>query len=98
MPADAEAIRRQLPVLEEMGFGISDFGHDTFMVDALPVHLQAGSPLVILSGIAKALEESGATARATLRETRYRPKRLNGWSKISQKPKCPTPARTEDRR
>ena len=72
MPADAEAIRRQLPVLEEMGFGISDFGHDTFIVDALPVHLQAGSPLVILSGIAKALEESGAQARATreaLRET-----------------------------
>ena len=72
MPADAEAIRRQLPVLEEMGFGISDFGHDTFMVDALPVHLQSGSPLVILTGIAKALEEGGAKARATreaLRET-----------------------------
>jgi DNA mismatch repair protein MutL len=55
-----------------MGFGISDFGHDTFMVDALPTHLQAGSPLVILTGIAKALEEGGAKARATreaLRET-----------------------------
>ena len=72
MPADAEAIRRQLPVLDEMGFGISDFGHDTFIVDALPTHLQDGSPAVILSGIAKALEESGAQARATreaLRET-----------------------------
>ncbi|MBI9020532.1 MAG: DNA mismatch repair endonuclease MutL [Verrucomicrobia bacterium] len=72
MPADAEALRRQIPVLDEMGFGISDFGHDTFMVDALPVHLQAGSPAVVLTGIAKALEESGASARATreaLRET-----------------------------
>jgi len=72
MPADAEAIRRQLPVLEEMGFGISDFGHDTFMVDALPIHLQTGSPTVILMGIAKALEESGASSRASreaLRET-----------------------------
>ena len=72
MPADADALRRQLPVLDEMGFGISDFGHDTFMVDALPVHLQAGSPSVILSGIAKALEEGGAKSRATrevLRET-----------------------------
>jgi len=72
MPADADALRRHLPVLDEMGFGISDFGQDTFIVDALPVHLQNGSPTVILSGIAQALEKSGAAARATreaLRET-----------------------------
>ncbi len=72
MPADAEALRRHLPVLDEMGFGISDFGQDTFIVDALPVHLQNGSPIVILSGIARALEKSGVAARATreaLRET-----------------------------
>jgi DNA mismatch repair protein MutL len=72
MPADAEALRRHLPVLDEMGFGISDFGQDTFIVDALPVHLQNGSPIVILSGIARALEKSGAASRATreaLRET-----------------------------
>jgi DNA mismatch repair protein MutL len=72
MPADADALRRQLPVLDEMGFGISDFGQDTFIVDALPVHLQNGSPTVILSGIARALENSGAASRATreaLRET-----------------------------
>lgn len=72
MPADAEALRRQLPVLDEMGFGISAFGDDTFIVDALPVHLQNGSPIVILSGIARALEKSGAASRATreaLRET-----------------------------
>lgn len=72
MPADAEALRRQLPELDEMGFGISDFGQDTFLVDALPVHLQSGSVIVILSNIARALEKSGAAARATreaLRET-----------------------------
>lgn len=72
MPADAEALRRHLPVLDGMGFGISDFGQDTFIVDALPVHLQNGSPIVILSGIARALEKSGAASRATreaLRET-----------------------------
>lgn len=72
MPADAEALRRHLPVLDEMGFGVSDFGQDTFMVDALPVHLQTGSPILILNGIAKALERSGASSRATqevLRET-----------------------------
>jgi DNA mismatch repair protein MutL len=72
MPADAEALRRHLPVLDDMGFGISAFGQDTFIVDALPVHLQNGSPIVILSGIARALEKTGAAARATreaLRET-----------------------------
>lgn len=72
MPADAEALRRQLPALEEMGFGLSDFGQDTFLVDALPVHLQEGSARVILSGIAQALDKGGATARATreaLRDT-----------------------------
>lgn len=72
MPAEADALRRQLPVLEEMGFGISDFGEDTFIVDALPLHLQDGATIVILSGIAKALEKSGTAARATreaLRET-----------------------------
>jgi DNA mismatch repair protein MutL len=65
-------LRRHLPVLEEMGFGISAFGDDTFIVDALPVHLQTGSPRVVLSGIARALEHSGAANRATreaLRET-----------------------------
>lgn len=72
MPADAEALRRQIPALEEMGFGVSDFGQDTFMVDALPVHLQDGSPVVILSSIAHALDRGGASARATreaLRDT-----------------------------
>ena len=64
MPADAEALRRHLPALDEMGFGISAFGDDTFIVDALPVHLQNGSPIVILSGIARALERSGTAARA----------------------------------
>ena len=72
MPADAEALRRHLPVLDEMGFGISEFGNDTFLVDALPVYLQSDSPLLILSGIAKALEKSTAASRAArdaLRET-----------------------------
>jgi DNA mismatch repair protein MutL len=72
MPADAEALRRHLPVLDEMGFGISYFGEDTFIVDALPVHLQHGAPIMLLSGIARALEKSGAASRATretLRET-----------------------------
>jgi len=72
MPAEAEMLRRHLPVLDEMGFGISEFGRDTFMVDALPVHLQEGSPALLLSGIAQALDKGGSAAQATheaLRET-----------------------------
>jgi DNA mismatch repair protein MutL len=71
MPADANALRRHLSVLEEMGFGLSDFGQDTFLVDALPVHLQEGSPAVLLGGVASALEAGGkkSAARDVLRET-----------------------------
>lgn len=71
MPADAEALRRHLPVLDQMGFGISDFGDDTFIVDALPVHFQQGAPIFILSGIAKALDKQGKAraAREVLQET-----------------------------
>ncbi len=54
LPADAEALRRNLPELEAMGFGVSDFGQDTFLVDALPVHLQTGSPVVVLRPLAAA--------------------------------------------
>ncbi len=72
LPTDAEALRHQLPLLSEMGFGISDFDQDTFLVDALPVHLQDASPSIILSEIASALKKCDAPDRAAheaLRET-----------------------------
>lgn len=72
MPAEAEALRRQLPALDAMGFGIAEFGRDAFLIDALPIHLQSGSPIAVLSGVAQALERGGTAARATrdaLRET-----------------------------
>jgi DNA mismatch repair protein MutL len=65
MPASAAVVRKSLPALEEMGFSISDFGHDSFMVDALPVHLQEGDPAVLLTDISRALEEKGGASRAT---------------------------------
>ncbi|MFA5687752.1 MAG: DNA mismatch repair endonuclease MutL [Kiritimatiellales bacterium] len=72
MPADANVIRKHLEVLNEMGFGVSEFGSDTFIVDALPVHLQSVSPAVVLNEVAGALERGGAATRAkrtALRET-----------------------------
>ena len=71
MPAGAEVLRRHLCALDEMGFGVSEFGQDTFLVDALPVHLQSGPPAILLGSIADALEHSGRAqaAREVLRET-----------------------------
>jgi len=73
MPAEANALRKQLSALEEMGFGISDFGQDSFLVDALPLPLQEGSPAILLNDVAGALYRQGSSsARATreaLRET-----------------------------
>lgn len=56
MPADAQHLRQHLPVLQEMGFGVSDFGQDSFLVDALPVLLQTEAPAELIGDMARALE------------------------------------------
>jgi len=58
-PAPAEAVRKNLSLLRAMGFGLSAFNGDTFLVDALPVHIQNGAPIIVLSEVAHALEEGG---------------------------------------
>ena len=52
-------VRDHLNVLQELGFGVSDFGADTFIVDALPVYVQEGPAESILVEIAHELEGSG---------------------------------------
>lgn len=58
-PIDAERVVRYLPELEACGFGISSFGDDTFMIDALPVFFAQCAPKEILADIAKELDGSG---------------------------------------
>lgn len=58
-PIDAERVVRYLPELEACGFGISSFGDDTFMVDALPIFFTQCAPKEILADIAKELDGSG---------------------------------------
>ncbi len=58
-PHDAARVRKQLSLLEAMGFGISDFGGDAFMVDALPVCLGDVSARSVLAAVATSLEQSG---------------------------------------
>jgi DNA mismatch repair protein MutL len=64
-PHDAATVRKQLPLLEAMGFGLSDFGGDTFIVDALPDFLGKASGQSILFAIAQTLEQSGARSATT---------------------------------
>lgn len=58
-PADAERVTRFLPELEACGFGVSAFGPDTFLIDALPVALAELSPKEMLAEIAAELDRTG---------------------------------------
>jgi len=55
-PRDAEALRRHLPLVQDMGFGVSDFGGDTFLVDALPACLGPVHPGAVLPDLAGGVE------------------------------------------
>ena len=58
-PVDAARIRSLLPVFAEMGFGIEDFGGDTFLVRSLPDALSGAAAKELLEDTARALEEAG---------------------------------------
>ncbi len=58
-PARALLVRRNLARLQEMGFGISEFGGDTFVVDALPVCLGPVPASAVLGDVAVSLEQGG---------------------------------------
>ncbi len=58
-PHDAALVRKHISLLTAMGFGVSDFGGDSFMVDALPVCLGDVSARSVLAAVATSLEQSG---------------------------------------
>lgn len=58
-PGDASRLRRNLDTLAQMGFGISEFGGDAFVVDALPAQLSSASAARLLPEIAQSLEQAG---------------------------------------
>lgn len=59
LPADAVVVRKHLDVLQELGFGISEFGGDTFIVDALPVYVQNEPAETLLVEIVRGIEKAG---------------------------------------
>ena len=61
-PAQFGALRKHLDSLKQMGFGVAEFGADTFMVDALPVWVAEVAPGPLLSDIADGLMQGGKGA------------------------------------
>ncbi len=59
-PHDADVVRGALPALREMGFGVAEFGGDTFLVDAVPAVLGEIAPSRLLAEIAASIERGGA--------------------------------------
>ena len=58
-PADAARLRQHLTVVQEMGFGVEDFGDDHFLIEALPDALAGASCRELLGNIAHDLENAG---------------------------------------
>jgi DNA mismatch repair protein MutL len=58
-PGKARVLRDHAEDLRAMGFGIAEFGGDSFVLDAMPACLGPISPESVLSDIASALEAGG---------------------------------------
>ncbi len=69
-PDGARRVRQHLALLKALGFGLAEFGGDTFVVDALPACFAGTAPRLLLPDMAAALEEAGARdgARRLLEE------------------------------
>ena len=61
-PTQANTLRKHLDLLKHMGFGVAEFGADTFLVDALPVWVAGVAPGPLLSDIADGLMQGGKGA------------------------------------
>jgi len=63
-PRVAGRVRDHLNLFREMGFGMSEFGGDTFIVDALPVCLGNVRAETVLAAVAETLEQAGSRGGA----------------------------------
>jgi DNA mismatch repair protein MutL len=61
LPArDAARVRRNVEIFQNMGFGMSEFGGDSFVIDALPGCFD-GTPVgELIADMARSLEEAGS--------------------------------------
>jgi DNA mismatch repair protein MutL len=63
-PAKAGYIRKHVKALGALGFGISEFGGETFIVDALPSLLGEVSAAAVLDDLATDLEDAGKSVNS----------------------------------
>ena len=56
---DALNLRKHMDMVKKMGFGIAEFGSDTFIVDAVPACFTGVSVKTLLMELATSLEETG---------------------------------------
>ena len=56
---DAQFLRGQLPVLTRLGVGLSEFGEQTFLLDALPPFVKAGQPRQFILELIDELKAAG---------------------------------------
>lgn len=61
-PERAQRVRDNMASLREMGFGIAEFGGDSFVVDAMPAFLGPVSARSVLGEIAETLDRGGRRA------------------------------------
>jgi DNA mismatch repair protein MutL len=59
-PNEAYYVTKHIDLFREMGFSISIFGRDSFLVDALPACISNASVGSILNEIAQSLQQSGS--------------------------------------
>ncbi len=58
-PAQGIALRKHAELIRQMGFGVAEFGADTFLVDALPAWVADAAAGVLLSDLADGLMQGG---------------------------------------
>lgn len=59
-PTDFQFLKDQIPLLERMGFGVSEFGRNALMIDALPPHLSPENIPSLFRSMVDALQEAGS--------------------------------------
>jgi DNA mismatch repair protein MutL len=59
-PGDANRVRKHLELMTLMGFGISEFGGDAFVVDAMPGYFATASAELLIREVSSGLEAAGA--------------------------------------
>jgi DNA mismatch repair protein MutL len=65
---DAARVRQNLPLFADLGFGVSEFGGNAFVVDAVPACLNAAPVKTLITDMAASLDQAGARGGKEARE------------------------------